>query len=740
MRSLQLLERWLDHVGRYFHFTGSDRKNGYYGLGYNAWSVQTNQKFVAALSVLNALSPESFPEDRRRQAREMALAGLRFSLESHLAGNGHCSDGTSWGHTWISTLGLERMLHAYPLVLPHLTGGEKDLLRTVLCSEADWLNSDDYGRGPRKGIQAGLWARDGGNHPESNIWNGAFLWRIAALYPDHPHRERWQEQAVRFLVNGISIGADAADTRMIDGAPLKDRHVGSNFFPHYALDHHRYLNVGYSVICLSNVAMLHFDSRIQGFPPPESLYLHTSDLWQVVKKTLFADGRLARIGGDSRVRYAYCQEYLMPTLLFAADHLQDPHALELLANQLTWIEQEAEHNGDGSFYSKRLSWLRRRDPVYYTRLESDRANGLGMVAAYWNHMSDSSPTGGFETSVAGGWSEPDHGALLQRSTHRLASFSWRSALPAQGMCQPPADGHLAEWERNLTGHVAFLGENPDVKQRALIGYRMEAFAGGFWTAGSFHEGMDASLGEGWRGTELARHHLAFVALPDGHSILGIEYAVIGATRACVKRAGGLHLNLPNDLFNNFTRKIESSSEQLTLARHAASEGDVSIPADRIILDGRIGVAGIYGGSGFQIVRPEQRTAGRFRSLFVETLFYGGREEAFIAEAGEIVIDAAWQVASHAETLEKETFLNHLPASRVAWPVSHGRAVQVTGLDQQLYRLFVNFGETDVTLGQADWPETDQEWQCLRSDRVRTGSDWAAITLPPGEALLIRKGG
>src|SRR5690606_29330662 len=145
-------------------------------------------------------------------------------------------------------------------------------------------------------------------------------------------------RACEFFVNGVSIAADAADERVIDGKPIRERFRGANFFDSYALDHHGYLNVGYMVICTSNAAILHFDLARAGLAAPESLHHHQADLWEVIRSMIFADGRLARIGGDSRVRYTYCQEYLLPSLLYAADQFDDRHAMELLDGQLRLID------------------------------------------------------------------------------------------------------------------------------------------------------------------------------------------------------------------------------------------------------------------------------------------------------------------------------------------------------------------------------------------------------------------
>src|SRR5690606_36486925 len=222
----------------------------------------------------------------------------------------------------------------------HLTDADCAALRRVLVSEADWLLSD-YTKGGHGGPTGALWNSTGRNEPESNIWNGALLWRTAVMYPDEPRAAEWQRRAHHFLLNGVSIPADAEDDTLIAGQPVRQWHAGPNFFPHYALDHHGYLNVGYMVICMSNAAMLYFDLKQQGLAIPESLHHHQADLWQVLRRMIFADGRLARIGGDTRIRYAYCQDYLLPALLYAADHLGDAHALELVAGQLEWIERES---------------------------------------------------------------------------------------------------------------------------------------------------------------------------------------------------------------------------------------------------------------------------------------------------------------------------------------------------------------------------------------------------------------
>jgi len=265
-RSLDMLAGWAKAAERHWYPLPGHPGLGCYGTGYNAWGVQTNQKYLAAMAVL--AGHRGGGKDLER-----ALAALRFSLQTHLTGRLACTDGTQWGHTWISALGIERMMHAVHLLGPHLTEADRDLLRAVLTSEADWL-VQHYERNGIREVTGGLWESSGRNQPESNVWNGALLWRTAALYPDDPRAGRWRERAHLFLVNAISVPGDAEDGTVLAGMRVRDRFRGANFFPHYALDHRGFMNVGYTVICVAGAAMLHFDLRLAGLKAPETLHHH----------------------------------------------------------------------------------------------------------------------------------------------------------------------------------------------------------------------------------------------------------------------------------------------------------------------------------------------------------------------------------------------------------------------------------------------------------------------------------
>jgi len=703
--ALDMLARWAQNAERYWYPIPGEDRLGCYGTGYDAWGVQTNQKYLAAMATL-AVRGESVSGLDRQWARDRALAALRFSLWSHVSGQGTCTDGKGWGHTWISPLGLERMMHAVYLLEPELEPADHEGLRRMLTSEARWLLTD-YHRGSETGIFADPWANSGRNHPESNIWNGAILWRTAETYPDHPDSDAWRERAHVFLINGVSVAADANDQTVVAERPVRERHVGAGFFPDYALDHHGYLNVGYMAICISNAAMLHFDTKLAGLAAPESLYHHQADLWAVLRRMIFSGGRLARIGGDTRVRYCYCQEYLLPSLLYAADRFGDQHALALAEEQLELMRIEAAHNADGSFYGRRLERLAAKSPYYYTRLESDRACALSQYCAYLPLTGYPGATReSFESSVSGGWSEAEHGAILERSPRRLAAFSWRAHQLAQGTCQPPDDPHLCDWERNLGGRVEFVSSQNAVQPRRIAERRLlscwqSALPGGFVTVGAIMEGAEMVMAEGWNGTDMAVHHIAFAALPDGRTAVGLEFCRMGQCRGYVGAVKGMHFNLANDVYNDFERSLTVGGETIVLNSPAAADAALPLGSRWASVENKVGLVGIYGGDQLVVHRSCRRRGGAYESLFVEEICWPCISGPAWFDPGASLLDCAWAVLSSATASEVRGFAEDDLTGRLNFDAPDLRGVSVPGADGKNYFLVVNFGRQPEDVAPAE---------------------------------------
>lgn len=628
----RLLEHWVGSALPFLYVPPERPDIECYGTGYDGWGVQTNQKAFSAFAVL-AADPE-LDEERvglsRDDLADHALRMLRFSLASHTAGGYHCTDGGAWGHTWISALGIERMMHAVDELGETLSDNDSTLLQTVLLSECDWL-VDSYMRstnGEPGAVQAGLTAN---NDPESNLWNGSLLHRTAMMYPEAPRAAEYREQGTTFLLAGISTPQDERSDEVVDGVRVGDRFVGANFFPSFALNHHGYLNVGYMVICLSQVAMAHFAWKRRGIAPPEALYRRVPQLWNVVRSFTFPDGRLGRIGGATRARYCYCQDYAVPTWILAADYLGEVSTATLESAWLRTLRREIAAGDGASFLSARLSRMAEVSPTYYTRLESDRACSLSMALCWRRHFenewradrikrdevtANTAHAGGSGAQGAAGdggasdvsaltWSDDYHGATFVRGPRRFASWTWRAAELPQGLCVPTGSSDMAEWRWNLAGRLLGVGARNVCE---LIDHGHQVFDGGFVNAGRVRVRSEGNLAEGEADKLVAVETIAFAALPDDATVLGIQFAT-AVNRAFFRSVKGVHLIIPNDVFNGSRRVYYTDAGSIEAAPAAAAPvaGPAVLDAASswINVDDKLTLS-IPSGDNLRVVRPAER--------------------------------------------------------------------------------------------------------------------------------------
>lgn len=594
-KTFAMLENWV-HSAQSECYTCPDRPELLcYGAGYNGWGMQTHQKAFAAFAILATssdtnihcpkLSTKTLLDDSRRM--------LRYMLETHIEGDYTCLEGEKWGHTWISALGTERTMHAIEALMPYLDDKEKSLLKKVLLSEADWL-LDYYA------ICAAPDARTGKNRPESNIWNGCFLHRVAAMYPAHTRSAAYRQKGNAFLVNGISIPADRNSARVYDGIPISQLHQGNNFYETYALDHHEYLNIGYMVICLSNLAMFYFSCKKQNYCIPEALYHHAKSLWQLIKTCIGDDGRLLRVGGDSRVRYCYCQDYLLPTLLFVQDRFGDADAEKLKALLVDLFYKEFQSNGDGSFLSDRCRGFKEISPIYYTRLESDKACVLSMLAC-WNSLGQK---GGKQIPALTHWQAPSHGACIENSKNRFASWAFYGAEGMTGLCLPARIGNFAEWQNNLAAEILGCGT---LNETCIRAHREITFSGGFLAYGEADRLSQNFLAEQQKDEITAKQQIAFAALPDDATTVVLQYAY-APNRIYLKSLQGIHLNIPNDIYNNFQRDYHFAGGGFTAGKFN-QEKIIKTDSRWLNIDQQLGVIAGYSGEKLHIYRPGKRQIG-----------------------------------------------------------------------------------------------------------------------------------
>ncbi|MBQ2955430.1 MAG: hypothetical protein IJE08_03115 [Clostridia bacterium] len=709
---VDLLAKWVAFSQKHLYYCPEREGLICYGAGeHGHWGVHTHQKAFSGFAVAAMCDDIDWAQYglTRETVLSQALGMLRYNLSTHLTGDFVCTDGEKWGNNWIYVLGVERMFHAVEAIWEHLTDKDQAMLRAMMINECDFL-LEEYP------IKAGL-VKD--NKPESNIWNGATLYRGAFMYPDAPNRERYIEKAQRFFANGISIESDENSDEIVDGRRVGDMFVGANMFDSFACNHHGYMNVGYMVISLSNIAMLHFSLKARGLKADDIVYHNMKGQWELIRTCTFDDGRLLRIGGDSRARYCYCQDYAIPMWAMIEDlYGEDCSMLE--QGWLKILEKETETNGDGSFLSNRFGAFEELSPVYYTRLETDRANVISM-AIYWHKKYGLG--GDKPTQTLASWHDDYHGASMVADDRRYASFVWRSSEKPQGMLLPMDDSSLAEWRYNLAGRIQGVGrKNFD----EVDGHSEWMFEGGFLTSGSTIVYSDDFMAEGQLKETMARKSVAFAALPDGASVLALQHAD-ALNRTFVSSVRGVYWNVANDIFNKRVRTVVHENGRDILQGGDYAKRFEIIDAGRWVnVDGKIGLASL---APLSIVRMGERQVeikGRENSatLYAEEICapfsmrrrWYDRGENLLKAGFAMTLGGPEDVKAMADTL----FEPELPGLR---------AVGVTGRDGKKYVLAANFGKDDCALCECSLNMGEMT-------DLRTGAAAGEIALKPGEAVLL----
>ena len=701
----------------------------HYGSGESGhWAVQINQQVAGALACLASLPPETLSEAgcalSAAELRDMALAMTRYSLRTHRTGDLDCTDGKKWGRHWISVLGYERMIPGLDLLREFFTADDEARLRALVECECDYrMNEYELVADPD--------ASTGRNKPESNIWNGAFLLRAAAMMREWgaerspsrqdegcdvgavpPKSHAWRalesapanldqpaltlgggaaprqllERGTDFLVNGLSFQDDAENATAVLGKPVRERFVGANFFSDGALDHHGYLNVGYAYVCLSNLALLYFSFKRRGLPPPAGFMHNLRRVWEWCKRCTFPDGRLLRIGGDSRARYTYCQAFALQGWHLAWDLWRDEDAARFARGYLALVAHEQAENPDGTFYGKRLAAMRAESPWWETRLECDPFTVLA-TSAHWAagececgaarspSQAGRAPenalvgTASADSSVlpvkASGetaaladpplWIGAYHGAALLRTPGAVRSVVARAFCgptrsnarnfhetgPA-ALCLPENRSDMAEWSGNLFAFIGLRG--PKHVGSATV----EETPGGFrWRwEGDILE--DNPLGEGEDRYHVLRRRCSAEALPDGRTMR------ISDRVECIKETTlpvgfrALNLQIPNDIYNGHRRVYTAGDQSAPICetRSYPPAGQVvETNSTSLKIDGALRVRSLSG-KRLRILRPAGQGAYCYNGLtsqYVETVVTDCSLESTHLMPGDVLVDESYEV-------------------------------------------------------------------------------------------------
>ncbi|MFW5867472.1 MAG: hypothetical protein ACOCX2_06620 [Armatimonadota bacterium] len=673
------------------------------------------------------------------QCRDHAAAAFRFCLHTHRSHPREVPDRIAWGGTGMSPKMADQLALAGQVLRGQLDESDREALSRLIEYEADCnillpyhLEHVDHGfYRKRPPVPTG---RFGASYPESNAWRANVLARAIVSDPDHAHASEWEESMTIHLANTLSTPADAHDDTVFSGRRLREMHAGANLHPNYALEHHGFFHPGYVNRALLSLFSAAYAFEDAGHERPDLLLRNVPELWDVQRRLLLWDGRLAYPAGNDYPRYCWGLLYMLPVLVFMQHEYDDPVAAWAEDRLAELIVREQQANDDGSFCGCRLedwreeiesgAYVGRNGPapsVYY-RSQVDTPY-YASLAWWWhrrNGRAERATDAQIDALLDEPYREPDCGLVFHRAPERFASWSWNACRSGvQGTVLPRDGDHLAEWAGNLLSRFTVRGKSSD---RRVLRHEEHIFDGGIATVGT----MAACEGA-------IEHTVAFAALPDGRTTLYCSgaYAVDGIDLLLHE---GMCLNVANDIFNDNHRHLYCEGAEHEITGVGAEQEEMRLDSPWINVDGMLGVVEMDNRGLFTIcINGERRADGK--SLCYDEVLHPYHELRRTHRPGAVVEDAAVAFVTSVDAAQTRRW----PAWHLGPSSNSGgvRALTVRGMDDRWYLLAVSFNDEPVDL---HLPLTMQaagsRMLVGEPEQFRLVGDGAVLTLSERGMLLV----
>lgn len=733
---------WLRFGASFFHPLEDAGDIGLFGpasAGALAIEATALYSFVQGLVLTDdAFDLDACPVEPER-CREHALASFRYCLHTHRSHPRDLPEELAWGGTGMSPKMADQLALSRDLLDPLLEDHDREAFARLVEYEADCnillpyhLEHVDHGYyRKRPPIPTG---RFGTSYPESNAWRANILGRALIADPGHPHASEWEESMVMHLANALSVPADANDDGSVNGRAIRELHAGANLHPSFALEHHGFFHPGYvnrALLSLFSAARAFDDA---GLERPPLLLRHVPELWDVQRRLLLWDGRLAYPAGNDYPRYCWGLLYLLPVLVFMQQEYGDGIAAwaERRLGQLLVREQQA--NGDGSFCAARLREWRgaiegngqlapaRPAPSVYYRSQVDTPYYMALAWRWHQRDGQTEPASDTEVdrSLDRPFVEPECGLVFHRTPDRFVSWSWRAyRCGAQGLVLPRGGDHLAEWQGNLVSRFSIRGAECD---RRVLRHREHTFDGGIATTGV----MSACNGR-------IVHSIALAALPDGRTTVYCSNARAIAPVELLLHEG-MCLNIANDLFNGNRRRVHYQDGGDEIPGAGAERDDLQIAGPWVNIDDALGVFELDGSERFTlVVNGERRADGH--SLCYDELLHPHHELRRMLSPGALIEDAAVAFVTPLGAHDSARWPGwHIGPSRVA---GQARALTVRGVDDIWYLMAVSWNDDPIDLHlPLTMRAADSRMLVGARERFRLVGDGALLSLPPRGMLLV----
>jgi hypothetical protein len=445
-----------------------DPSAGYWGTGRGGWNhdgMRGISEMVLTCGVMLRYC-DALNGSERRDCLTKATGAVRYSVLTHVTGTQKCTDDVQWGNYWQSDYWAGMLGFGAWLIWDDLDPDLRSGVERVIAFEADRFLA---GKPP-----SGRWFD---TKAEENGWTATCIALAANMFRSHPHAAAWDEKAIEYLMNTLSVPRDMKDKTPVDGRPINEWVSGVNLNPDFTLENHGIFHLSYvqcSCYFLTQSAMLY---AYAGRPVPEATTHHLMDTWRMFRTLLLPLGETAFPQGMDWELHG-----LPPTNLFASlgRYMKDPLAAGTEKINAQYLRAWQEMcGGDLAVPGSRLGFTR----------HAIQASQFAFCYLAHKLFDESAEQ---ETTVSQAASElrcvrrySSVGVVLHRTANKLAAFSWKNRI--MGVLTPIGEGHEANpcfsvpITNGLVGSVQLSGDG-EAKTR-LLKREWETSPNGFCTAG-----------------------------------------------------------------------------------------------------------------------------------------------------------------------------------------------------------------------------------------------------------------
>ena len=563
------------HSIRDWHDSTFDPQAGYWGDGVSAGNEGIRAIGNMVLTSA-ALLKYSHPNDtERRELMDKAVRGLRYTVATHITGTQKCTDGKQWGGSWQSGMWTSTIYFGAWLVWDDLDPELRKGIERVVASEADRLLSIK--------LPTGRW---GDTKAEENGWDMTCISLAPNMFPNHPHAAAWNEKAIEYMMNTLSVPRDLKDKTMVDGRPVKDWVVGANLHPDFTLENHNMFHPSY-VACSSyflGLAAMHYQYARR--PIPQAATHHLMDTWAMFQtimlpcgESIFPQGMDWELHG---LPYINLFAYL-------ATRMNDPQAAELENNHVQYIRAwQNMQAGDLAVPGSRLGFLRHAifaEQATYGLLSHE----LFVAPAARRQRSvyrDSRSYAGKLPALPAVRTFSSICVLLHRTKNKLVTFSWKYRI--MGMLAPIGKGHEGNPHFTVPITDGFVGtfQPPSTSSgqagsdRKVVEHTWKKTSNGFETTGEL-------LTNGGK----LKQTLRLTSI--GEKAVVYQDQVTALSDVSIERELGVPVGIENDLLTGGTRVV-CYQDGKTIFDWQKPQKPFAIPGKWANVDGRLGMVTVMG--------------------------------------------------------------------------------------------------------------------------------------------------